>query len=88
MDRKYIENTVREKLELYLNVDMSDKDAADPIVNDNTTLDSIVIVEILVDLESEFDFDFDDEELSDKTLYSIETLTDAIINHLSQRGDN
>jgi len=33
----------------------------------------------LVELESQFDFDFEDDQLVKETMYSIQTLTDAVL---------
>ena len=32
-------------------------------------------------LESQFDFDFEDDQLVKETMYSIQTLTDAVLAH-------
>jgi len=35
----------------------------------------------LVELESQFDFDFEDDQLVKEAMYSIQTLTDAVLAH-------
>ena len=47
----------------------------------DTEIDSIIEIQILVELESQFDFDFEDDQLVKETMYSIQTLTDAVLVH-------
>ena len=39
----------------------------------------------LVELESQFDFDFEDDQLVKEAMYSIQTLTDAVLAHFESR---
>ena len=84
-NKAYVETIVREKLSFYLmdNFDEIDVDAA--IIDAGYEIDSIVIIEILVDLESEFDIEFADDELLPETLRSVRTLTETVLKHIEAK---
>lgn len=84
MERKDIENVIRQELSMYLSTDCETIDPQKALLEMDEILDSITIIQILVDLESEFEFDFDDEELSMDTLYSIEVLCDIVERHVDR----
>lgn len=80
--KAYVENVVRQNLSFYLRDNFAEVDVDASIINAGYEIDSIVIIEILVALESEFDIEFADEELTSDTLYSVRTLTEAVLRHI------
>lgn len=52
------------------------------IIKSDYEIDSIVIIEILVALESEFDIEFADGELIPDTLESVRSLTETVFRHI------
>lgn len=82
-ERHRIEKIVRQKLSLYLGKNLLELDSDLPILEANEELDSITTIEILVEFEDEFGFDFEGEQLNGGILYSIKTVTDAIMYHIN-----
>lgn len=82
MNRNEIMDVVREKLSLYLGESYLSIEFTEPLLNVGEELDSITMIQILVELESELDFDFDDEQLISDTFCSIDSLTNAVMVHI------
>ncbi len=78
----YIEEVVRQKLSFYLMDDFSQVSIDESIIKSGYEIDSIVIIEILVALESEFDIEFADGELIPDTLESVRSLTETVFRHI------
>lgn len=81
----YIEEVVRQKLSFYLMDDFSQVSIDESIIKSGYEIDSIVIIEILVALESEFDIEFADGELIPDTLESVRSLTETVFRHIDSK---
>lgn len=55
------------------------------IIKSGNEIDSIIIIEILVALESEFDIEFADGELIPNTLKSVCSLTETVFRHIDSK---
>lgn len=79
--REEIEYSVRRVLSMFLGENIMTIESEEALSDLDTEIDSIIEVQILVELESQFDFDFEDDQLVKETMYSIQTLTDAVLVH-------
>ena len=79
--REEIEYSVRRVLSMFLGENIMTIGNEEALSDLDTEIDSIIEIQILVELESQFDFDFEDEQLVKETMYSIQTLTDAVLVH-------
>lgn len=78
---KEIEYSVRRVLSMFLGENIMTIESEEALSDLDTEIDSIIEIQILVELESQFDFDFEDDQLVKETMYSIQTLTDAVLVH-------
>ena len=79
--REEIEYSVRRVLSMFLGENIMTIEREEALSDLDTEIDSIIEIQILVELESQFDFDFEDDQLVKETMYSIQTLTDAVLVH-------
>lgn len=79
--REEIEYSVRRVLSMFLGENIMTIESEEALSDLDTEIDSIIEIQILVELESQFDFDFEDDQLVKETMYSIQTLTDAVLVH-------
>ena len=79
--REEIEYSVRRVLSMFLGKNIMTIESEEALSDLDTEIDSIIEIQILVELESQFDFDFVDDQLVKETMYSIQTLTDAVLVH-------
>ena len=79
--REEIEYSVRRVLSMFLGKNIMTIESEEALSDLDTEIDSIIEIQILVELESQFDFDFEDDQLVKETMYSIQTLTDAVLAH-------
>ena len=79
--REDIEYSVRRVLSMFLGENIMTIGNEEALSDLDTEIDSIIEIQILVELESQFDFDFEDDQLVKETMYSIQTLTDAVLVH-------
>ncbi len=79
--REEIEYSVRRVLSMFLGENIMTIGNEEALSDLDTEIDSIIEIQILVELESQFDFDFEDDQLVKETMYSIQTLTDAVLVH-------
>ncbi len=79
--REEIEYSVRRVLSMFLGENIMTIGNEESLSDLDTEIDSIIEIQILVELESQFDFDFEDDQLVKETMYSIQTLTDAVLVH-------
>lgn len=79
--REEIEYSVRRVLSMFLGENIMTIESEEALSDLDTEIDSIIEIQILVELESQFDFDFEDDQLVKETIYSIQTLTDAVLVH-------
>ncbi len=79
--REEIEYSVRRVLSMFLGENIMTIGNEEALSDLDTEIDSIIEIQILVELESQFDFDFEDDQLIKETMYSIQTLTDAVLVH-------
>ena len=79
--REEIEYSVRRVLSMCLGENIMTIGNEEALSDLDTEIDSIIEIQILVELESQFDFDFEDDQLVKETMYSIQTLTDAVLVH-------
>ncbi len=79
--REEIEYSVRRVLSMLLGENIMTIGNEEALSDLDTEIDSIIEIQILVELESQFDFDFEDDQLVKETMYSIQTLTDAVLVH-------
>ena len=79
--REEIEYSVRRVLSMFLGENIMTIESEEALSDVDTEIDSIIEIQILVELESQFDFDFEDDQLVKETMYSIQTLTDAVLVH-------
>lgn len=81
IEREEIEYSVRRVLSMFLGENIMTIGNEEALSDLDTEIDSIIEIQILVELESQFDFDFEDDQLVKETMYSIQTLTDAVLVH-------
>ena len=79
--REEIEYSVRRVLSMFLGENIMTIESEEALSDLDTEIDSIIEIQILVELESQFDFDFEDDQLVKEAMYSIQTLTDAVLAH-------
>ena len=79
--REEIEYSVRRVLSMFFGENIMTIGNEEALSDLDTEIDSIIEIQILVELESQFDFDFEDDQLVKETMYSIQTLTDAVLVH-------
>lgn len=70
--REEIEYSVRRVLSMFLGENIMTIGNEEALSDLDTEIDSIIEIQILVELESQFDFDFEDDQLVKETMYSIQ----------------
>lgn len=80
MDKSRIKNGVKDIIAKEIGVEISEIDDNTSLIDD-LEMDSIQILELIVNIEKNFDISLGNEDLSLDALENVNTIVDYIVNH-------